>query len=77
MLRVTDDFGSPTACAAAVTRAGGVGVLGALGRSPDQLDMELTWIEEQVGRLPYGVDIVIPATSLDRDDDAPGVQARL
>jgi NAD(P)H-dependent flavin oxidoreductase YrpB (nitropropane dioxygenase family) len=62
---------------AAVTKAGGVGVLGALGRSPDQLDMELTWIEEQVGRLPYGVDIVIPATSLDRDDDNPGVQARL
>jgi NAD(P)H-dependent flavin oxidoreductase YrpB (nitropropane dioxygenase family) len=63
--------------AAAVTKSGGVGVLGALGSTPDQLDMELTWIEEQVGDLPYGVDIVIPATSLDRDDDGPDVQARL
>lgn len=63
---------------AAVTRAGGVGVLGALGRSPEQLDMELRWIEEQVGDLPYAVDIVIPATSLDRDrGDDPDVQAEL
>jgi NAD(P)H-dependent flavin oxidoreductase YrpB (nitropropane dioxygenase family) len=63
--------------AAAVTKAGGFGVLGALGRTPDQLDMELTWIEDQVGDLPYGVDIVIPATSLDRDTDDPTIQARL
>src|ERR1700728_3350357 len=43
---------------AAVSRAGGVGVLGALGRTPEQLDMELTWIEERLGELPYAVDIV-------------------
>ena len=63
--------------AAAVSRAGGVGVVGALGRSPEQLDMELTWMEEQIGDRPYGVDIVIPATSLDRDSDDPGIQTRL
>jgi NAD(P)H-dependent flavin oxidoreductase YrpB (nitropropane dioxygenase family) len=63
--------------AAAVTKAGGFGVLGALGSTPDHLDMELSWIEEQVGDLPYGVDIVIPATSLDRDSDDPKIQARL
>jgi NAD(P)H-dependent flavin oxidoreductase YrpB (nitropropane dioxygenase family) len=63
--------------AAAVTKAGGVGVLGALGRTPEHLDMELTWMEEQVGELPYGVDIVIPATSLDRDSDDPEIQTRL
>jgi NAD(P)H-dependent flavin oxidoreductase YrpB (nitropropane dioxygenase family) len=63
--------------AAAVTKAGGLGVLGALGSTPDHLDMELTWIEEQVGDLPYGVDIVIPATSLDRDSDDPDIQTRL
>jgi NAD(P)H-dependent flavin oxidoreductase YrpB (nitropropane dioxygenase family) len=62
---------------AAVSRSGGVGVLGALGRTPDQLDMELTWIEEQVGDLPYAVDVVIPATSLDRDANDPHIQARL
>jgi NAD(P)H-dependent flavin oxidoreductase YrpB (nitropropane dioxygenase family) len=63
--------------AAAVTKAGGMGVLGALGRTPEHLDMELTWIEDQVGDLPYGVDIVIPATSLDRDSDDPAIHARL
>jgi NAD(P)H-dependent flavin oxidoreductase YrpB (nitropropane dioxygenase family) len=63
--------------AAAVSRAGGVGVLGALGRSPEHLDMELDWIEAQVGDRPYGVDIVIPATSLDRDSDDPAIQAQL
>jgi NAD(P)H-dependent flavin oxidoreductase YrpB (nitropropane dioxygenase family) len=62
---------------AAVSRSGGVGVLGALGRTPDQLDMELTWIEEAVGHLPYAVDIVIPATSLDRDSSDPDLQDRL
>jgi NAD(P)H-dependent flavin oxidoreductase YrpB (nitropropane dioxygenase family) len=62
---------------AAVTKSGGVGVLGALGRTPDQLDMELTWIEEQVGDLPYAVDIVIPATSLERDSSDPEIQSRL
>jgi NAD(P)H-dependent flavin oxidoreductase YrpB (nitropropane dioxygenase family) len=62
---------------AAVSKAGGVGVLGALGRTPDQLDMELSWIEEQVGSRPYAVDIVIPATSLDRDASEPDIHARL
>jgi NAD(P)H-dependent flavin oxidoreductase YrpB (nitropropane dioxygenase family) len=62
---------------AAVSRAGGVGVYGALGRTADQLDMELTWIEEQIGDLPYAVDIVLPATSLDRDRDEAGLQAEL
>ena len=32
---------------AAVTRAGGFGVLGAVAHTPDQLDVDLTWIEEQ------------------------------
>jgi len=46
---------------AAVSRAGGFGVLGAVAFSPDQLDMELTWIDEHVGDRPYGVDIIVPA----------------
>lgn len=45
---------------AAVTRAGGFGVLGALAFPPDQLEVELKWIDERVGDKPYGVDIVIP-----------------
>src|SRR5882762_7480018 len=46
---------------AAVTNAGGFGVLGAASFSPEQLHRELTWIEEQVGNRPFGVDVVMPA----------------
>jgi NAD(P)H-dependent flavin oxidoreductase YrpB (nitropropane dioxygenase family) len=45
---------------AAVSRAGGFGVLGAVGFTPPQLEIELGWIDEHVGGRPYGVDIVIP-----------------
>jgi NAD(P)H-dependent flavin oxidoreductase YrpB (nitropropane dioxygenase family) len=45
---------------AAVSKAGGIGVLGAVGFSPEQLKIELDWIDEHVGDRPYGVDIVIP-----------------
>jgi NAD(P)H-dependent flavin oxidoreductase YrpB (nitropropane dioxygenase family) len=47
---------------AAVSRAGGFGVLGALAFSPEQLEIELDWIDEHAGGRPYGVDIVMPAT---------------
>ncbi|BBZ79437.1 monooxygenase [Mycolicibacterium anyangense] len=46
---------------AAVTNAGGFGVLGGTAFRPDQLDQELTWIDEQVKGRPYGVDIIVPA----------------
>ena len=45
---------------AAVGKAGGFGVLGAVGFPPDQLEVELKWIDEHIGDRPYGVDIVIP-----------------
>jgi NAD(P)H-dependent flavin oxidoreductase YrpB (nitropropane dioxygenase family) len=44
----------------AVSKAGGFGVLGAVGFSPEQLAIELDWIDEHIGDRPYGVDIVIP-----------------
>jgi NAD(P)H-dependent flavin oxidoreductase YrpB (nitropropane dioxygenase family) len=47
---------------AAVTRAGGMGVLGALSFTPDQLEIELAWLDEHVGGKPYGVDVVMPAS---------------
>src|SRR6201992_1684705 len=46
---------------AAVTNAGGFGVLGATAYSPEQLDRELTWIDEHVHGKPYGADIIVPA----------------
>jgi len=45
---------------AAVTNAGGFGVLGAVAHSPQRLQNELTWIEEQTGGKPYGVDLLLP-----------------
>ena len=45
---------------AAVTNAGGLGVLGALAFSPEQLELELRWIDQNVDGKPYGVDTVMP-----------------
>jgi NAD(P)H-dependent flavin oxidoreductase YrpB (nitropropane dioxygenase family) len=44
----------------AVSKAGGFGVLGAVGFTPEQLEIELKWIDEHIDGKPYGVDIVIP-----------------
>lgn len=46
---------------AAVTNAGGFGVLGATAYTPEQLDQELSWIDDHVGGRPYGADIIVPA----------------
>ncbi len=46
--------------AAAVSNAGGLGVLGAVGFDAAELEVELTWLDEHCGDRPYGVDIVIP-----------------
>ncbi|QYG93628.1 nitronate monooxygenase [Iamia sp. SCSIO 61187] len=65
---------------AAVTNAGGMGVLGALAFSPDELEQELTWIDEHVGGRPYGVDVVMPVKTVDRDagiDDVSDIGAQL
>ena len=49
---------------AAVSNAGGFGVLGAAGHSPATLDIELGWIDDHVNGKPYGVDLLVP-TSMD------------
>ena len=46
---------------AAVTKAGGFGVLGAAGHTPEQLDIDMGWIQDEVGDRPFGVDIIVPA----------------
>ena len=45
---------------AAVTNAGGFGVLGAVAHTPKQLEIDLNWIDEHVGSKPYGVDLLLP-----------------
>ncbi|HNC70161.1 MAG TPA: nitronate monooxygenase, partial [Pseudomonadales bacterium] len=41
----------------AVSKAGGLGVLGAVGFSPERLREELDWIDAHIGDKPYAVDI--------------------
>ncbi|GAB2917528.1 NAD(P)H-dependent flavin oxidoreductase [Nonomuraea fastidiosa] len=77
--RVTDMFGIElpifafSHCrdvVAAVSKAGGMGVLGALYFTPEELEVELTWIDDHVDGRPYGVDVVMPA-SYEGADFAP------
>ena len=51
----------------AVSRAGGLGVLAATAYSPEDLDAQLTWIEGELDGRPFGVDVLIPATSATGD----------
>ena len=51
-----------------VSKAGGMGVLGAAGYNAETLDRELTWIDEHVDGMPYGVDLIAP-TSIAISDD--------
>jgi NAD(P)H-dependent flavin oxidoreductase YrpB (nitropropane dioxygenase family) len=45
---------------AAVSKAGGMGVLGATGMSPQHLHEELDWIDAHVNGKPYGLDLIVP-----------------
>ena len=45
----------------AVSKAGGMGVLGAAGHSDEQFEIDLDWIEAELGGRPYGVDLIVPA----------------
>jgi len=53
--------------AAAVSKAGGLGVLGVAGHSAKALKAELEWIENEVGDKPYGVDLLLPAKFVGSD----------
>jgi NAD(P)H-dependent flavin oxidoreductase YrpB (nitropropane dioxygenase family) len=44
-----------------VTKAGGMGVFGAVDvRSPEAFEAELKWIDDHVRGKPYGVDFIVP-----------------
>jgi NAD(P)H-dependent flavin oxidoreductase YrpB (nitropropane dioxygenase family) len=54
--------------AAAVTLAGGVGVLGTTRQTPELLELDLRWLDAKCGRMPYGVDMLFPAKSEGEDE---------
>ncbi|MCB1841838.1 MAG: nitronate monooxygenase [Halioglobus sp.] len=55
----------------AVSKAGGIGVLGAVGFSAAQLKEELDWIDAHIGDHIYGVDTAIPQKYEGMDKTSP------
>ncbi|MGW1071977.1 NAD(P)H-dependent flavin oxidoreductase [Streptomyces sp. NPDC002537] len=54
------------AVAAAITRAGGLGVLGAVRYAdPGALRRDLDWLAEHTDGKPYGLDVVMPAKKVE------------
>jgi NAD(P)H-dependent flavin oxidoreductase YrpB (nitropropane dioxygenase family) len=59
------------AVAAAISRAGGFGVLGAVRyTAPADLKRDLDWIEAHVAGRPYGLDVVMPAKKVEGVSEA-------
>ncbi|MEU8953517.1 nitronate monooxygenase family protein [Streptomyces sp. NPDC048518] len=64
------------AVAAAISRAGGFGVLGAVRyTAPDELARDLDWMQEHVDGRPYGLDVVMPAKKVEAADGRPLTEA--
>ena len=65
---------------AAVSKAGGFGVLGATAFNPEQLAIELDWIDAHVDGKPYGLDVLIPenmAAKAEKDLTAKKLSERI
>ncbi len=63
--------------AAAVSKAGGLGVLGCVRfNEADELDRTLTWLDENTDGRPYGVDVVMPM-KLPTEGSAVDLQAMI
>ncbi|MGI9345840.1 MAG: nitronate monooxygenase, partial [Gammaproteobacteria bacterium] len=54
----------------AVSKAGGMGILGAVNLPPSALRQELDWIDQNVGGKPYGIDLIVPNKFVGKDADA-------
>src|ERR1700710_485032 len=65
---------------AAVSRAGGFGVLGATTHWPESIEQELKWSDDHVDGKPYGLDVLIPeniSTSGEKDVTWKSLEARI
>lgn len=65
---------------AAVSRAGGFGVLGATAHSPESIEQELKWIDDHSDGKPYGLDVLIPeniSTAGEKDVTWKSLEARI
>jgi len=61
-------FGMKLDVAIAASRAGGVGIWGCTRQTPDEIEAGVSRMEAELGGLPWGVDLVIPAGMPERDD---------
>ncbi len=52
-----------------VSKAGGMGVLGAAGYNAESLEVALKWIDEHIDGMPYGVDLIAPTSMVVTDDN--------
>src|SRR5665647_2363749 len=65
---------------AAVSRAGGFGVLGATVHTPETIEQELKWIDDHIDGKPYGLDVLVPenlATSGEKDVTYKKLESRV
>jgi NAD(P)H-dependent flavin oxidoreductase YrpB (nitropropane dioxygenase family) len=54
---------------AAVSKAGGMGVLGVTAHTPEQLEIDCDWIEKEIGKnRSYGIDVIIPQKYTGREE---------
>ncbi|MBX3452919.1 nitronate monooxygenase family protein [Ferrovibrio sp.] len=60
---------------AAVSNAGGIGVYGGALNTPEQVEIDLRWIERQVGDKPYGIDLLLPMSYVEVSEEEK--QARI
>lgn len=60
---------------AEVSRAGGMGVFGAVALPPERLEEELAWIDAHVDGKPYGVDLIVPDKLEGKDEAYDGGRA--
>lgn len=54
---------------AAVTNAGGIGVYGGALNTPEQIEIDIQWIERQVEGRPYGIDLMLPSKFVDLSEE--------
>jgi NAD(P)H-dependent flavin oxidoreductase YrpB (nitropropane dioxygenase family) len=56
-----------------VSKAGGMGVLGAAKFTPEQLEIELAWIDAHIEGRPYGIDLLLPSGGKNEQDEYPAL----
>ena len=59
-----------------VSKAGGMGVLGAAGHNAETLEIELKWIDEHIDGMPYGVDLIAPTSMAVTEDNLTSDEIR-